>query len=167
MLSEYSCQKSDRLLSSGGQGLQAATASGTKSPYVSSCNIWNHVSPESRRILKSHQDDAIQWVVEAALPTAPLYELCIRILYLNFSAIHTTTVSITQALYDLAAHREFQDPIRDEIKHILKSSGGWTRQALAKMRKLDSSLKESQRLHPVTTGRTPRLYVCRTVQSRS
>jgi cytochrome P450 len=140
--------------------LQAATASGMKSLYVFSCNLRNHMPLESRRILKRLQDDAIQWIVEAALPTAPLYELCIRILYVNFSAIHTTSVSIAQALYDLAVHREFQDPIRDEIKCILKSSGGWTRHALTKMRKLDSSLKESQRLHPVTTGRIlPRLYV--------
>lgn len=97
-------------------------------------------------------DDAVQWICEAALPSDPLYELCFRILYVNFSAIHTTSVSITQAVYDLAAHREFQGPIRDEIKCVLKNSSGWTRHALAKMQKLDSSLKESQRLHPVTTA---------------
>lgn len=61
-------------------------------------------------------------------------------------------MSITQALYDLATHPEFQDPIRDEIESVLSEFGGWTKQALTKMKKLDSSLKESQRLHPVTTG---------------
>jgi len=116
-----------------------------------------HMALDNIMILKRYQDDAIQWIVEAALPSAPVHELCFRILYVNFSAIHTTSVSIAHALYDLAAHGEFQDPIRDEIKCILESSGGWTRHALAKMRKLDSSLKESQRLHPVTTGRTPRI----------
>lgn len=98
------------------------------------------------------QNDAVKWVLEATPPGTSLYELCIRILYLDFSAIHTSSMSITQALHDLAAHPEFQDPIRDEIESVLREFGGWTKQALTKMKKLDSSLKESQRLHPVTTG---------------
>jgi hypothetical protein len=58
-------------------------------------------------------------------------------------------------LYDLATHPEFQDPIRDEIENALEEYGGWTKQALSNMKKLDSSLKESQRLYPVTTGLYP------------
>jgi cytochrome P450 len=96
--------------------------------------------------------DAIQWVLEAAPPDSSLYELCIRILYIGVSAIHTSAISITNALYDLAAHPEFQNPIRDEIERVLEEYGGWKKQALAKMKNLDSSLKESLRLHPVTTA---------------
>jgi len=81
-----------------------------------------------------------------------VYELCVRILYLDFSAIHTSSISITQALYDLAEHPEFQEPIRSEIESVLSQHSGWTKQALTQMKKLDSTLKESQRLHPVTTG---------------
>lgn len=105
-----------------------------------------------RMSLRRYQDDAIQWICDAALPSASLHELCMRILYINISAIHTTSTSIVQAVYDLAAHIEFKDPIRDEIKCALRSFGGWTKCALNKMHKLDSSLKESQRLHPVTIG---------------
>ncbi|OCK87132.1 cytochrome P450 [Cenococcum geophilum 1.58] len=97
-------------------------------------------------------NDVIQGIIKAAPPNTSLYNLCIRILYLDFSAIHTTTISITHALHNLATHTEFQDPIRDEIECVLRNSGGWTKQALKDMRKLDSSLKESQRLHPVTTA---------------
>ncbi|KAI9786674.1 MAG: hypothetical protein M1839_006225 [Geoglossum umbratile] len=96
-------------------------------------------------------NDAIQWVLESAPPGSSLYELCVRILYIAVSAIHTSTVSITNALYDLATHPEFQPPMRDEIESVLESHGGWTKQALAKMKKVDSSLRESQRLNPVTT----------------
>jgi hypothetical protein len=63
-------------------------------------------------------------------------------LYLDFSAIHTTSVSIIQALYDLAAWPEFQDPIRDEIESVLVECGGFTKEALTKMKKLDSTLRE-------------------------
>jgi len=66
--------------------------------------------------------------------------------------MHTTSVSIIQALYDLALHPEFQTPIRDEIETVLAQHGGWTKPALTEMKKLDSTLRESQRLHPVTTG---------------
>jgi cytochrome P450 len=98
------------------------------------------------------QNDAIQWVLEASPPRTSLYELSVRILYLDFSAIHTTSVSIIQALYDLGARPEFQDPIREEIESVLVECGGLTKEALTKMKKLDSTLRESQRLQPVTTG---------------
>lgn len=57
------------------------------------------------------------------------------------------------ALYEVAAHPETQGEIRDEVEQVLQEQGGWTRQSLGKMRKLDSILRESQRLHPVTTGK--------------
>ena len=118
--------------------------------------IFRIVYNPKTEVSKKHQNDVIQGIIEAAPPNTSLYNLCIRILYLDFSAIHTTTISITHALHDLVTHTEFQDPIRDEIECVLRNSGGWTKQALKDMRKLDSSLKESQRLHPVTTGRHPR-----------
>ncbi|KAF8537364.1 cytochrome P450 [Trichophaea hybrida] len=102
-------------------------------------------------------NDAAQWVVETAPQDASVYELCVRILYLDFSAIHTSSISITQALYDLATHPEFQTPIRDEIESVLAEHGGWTKPALTQMKKLDSTLRESQRLHPVTTATMMRM----------
>ena len=110
------------------------------------------------QVPNGYQSDAIQWVLEAAPPDSSLYELCIRILYIGVSAIHTSAISITNALYDLAAHPEFQKPIRDEIERVLEEYGGWKKQALAKMKNLESSLKESLRLHPVTTGLYPYLF---------
>lgn len=63
---------------------------------------------------------------------------------------------MTHVLYDLSVHEELHAPLRDEIRSILAEEGGWTKQGLTKMKKLDSVLKESQRLHGVTSGmRTP------------
>ena len=50
-------------------------------------------------------------------------------------------------LYDLTAHPEYIEPLRDEILSILNSHGGFTKQSLLMMRKLDSCLKESLRLN--------------------
>lgn len=60
--------------------------------------------------------------------------------------------SITQVLYDLSAHQELHTPLKEEIRSILAEDGGWTKQGLTKMKKVDSVLRESQRLHGVTSG---------------
>lgn len=117
------------------------------------------------------QNDAIQWIVEAAPPGTTIEDMCVRILFLNFAGIHTTSIVIspsffspqcpkvgltgsaqvvTQVIYDLAAHPEFQDPLRQEVEMVIAESGGWTMPALAKMKKIDSVLRETQRLSGVT-----------------
>ena len=117
------------------------------------------------------QNDAIQWIVEAAPPETTIEDMCVRILFLNFAGIHTTSIVIspsfispqclkieltgpvqvvTQVIYDLAAHPEFQDPLRQEVEMVIAEFGGWTMPALAKMKKIDSVLRETQRLTGVT-----------------
>jgi len=53
------------------------------------------------------------------------------------------------ALYYLAAFPEYIQPLREEVEEIVKSEG-WTKTALGKMHKLDSFIKETQRLNPLT-----------------
>ena len=48
-------------------------------------------------------------------------------------------------LYDLAAHPEYVQPMREEVEKILGHEG-WTKSSVLKLRKLDSFIKESQRL---------------------
>ncbi len=90
-----------------------------------------------------------------------------RVFIMNFATIHTSSsvsnlsnfrqkiVNIfqqlqtaTQALFDLAAFPEYVEPLREEIEAAIKQEG-WTKAALDQMHKLDSFIKESQRLHPV------------------
>ncbi|PWY89862.1 cytochrome P450 [Aspergillus heteromorphus CBS 117.55] len=97
-------------------------------------------------------NDAIQWFLEAAPATQSEYDLALYILYIQFSAIHTSSASLVNVLHDLAASPGFQNPIKDEVNAVLQKDGNWTKQSLAKMGKLDSSVRESQRLHPVTTA---------------
>jgi hypothetical protein len=59
--------------------------------------------------------------------------------------------ALTQALYDLAIHPEYVKPIRDEIEAII-TEDGWTKPAMQRMRKVDSFLKESQRLNSLADG---------------
>jgi Cytochrome P450 len=56
-------------------------------------------------------------------------------------------------LYDLAVHPEYVQPLSEEIETIVAQEG-WTKSTIMKMRKLDSFLKESIRLHPLGQGKT-------------
>ncbi|KAF8574243.1 cytochrome P450 [Ramaria rubella] len=69
-----------------------------------------------------------------------------RILMLNFVAIHTSSMTFINALFHLAAQPEYLAPMREEVEAIV-AEDGWTKAAIAKMRKLDSFFKESQRMN--------------------
>ena len=58
--------------------------------------------------------------------------------------------SFTQALYMLAAHPECVAPLREEAESIIKEDG-WTRTALQKLRKVDSFMRENQRINGITS----------------
>ncbi|KAF2689091.1 ent-kaurene oxidase [Lentithecium fluviatile CBS 122367] len=68
---------------------------------------------------------------------------------LIFAAIHTTTMTATNILYDLAASDGYIEPLREEIRKVMAENGGTiTTRALQQMVKLDSYMKESMRFHP-------------------
>ncbi|PWW77904.1 cytochrome P450, partial [Tuber magnatum] len=91
--------------------------------------------------------DAIQWILDAVPPETPILKLVQKLMFFNFASVHTTSIALTHILYDLAAHPEFQDPVCIEIEEVLRAEGGWTKQAITKMKKLDSILRESLRLN--------------------
>ncbi|CUS13653.1 unnamed protein product [Tuber aestivum] len=91
--------------------------------------------------------DAIQWILDAAPPETPILKLVQKLMLFNFASIHTSSISLAHILYDLAANPEFQDPVCAEIEEVLRAEGGWTKQALTKMRKLDSIFRESLRMN--------------------
>ena len=72
-------------------------------------------------------------------------------LLVSMAAIHTTSLTSTNAWLDLAAHPEYLDRLRREVVDVLASepAGALTKTGMSKLRKLDSFLKESQRMHPL------------------
>jgi len=73
-------------------------------------------------------------------------KLTLRILSANMAAIHTSSMTFTQALFDLTMHPEYLLPLREEAERVV-SEEGWTKAALNNMVKIDSFLRESQRLN--------------------
>jgi hypothetical protein len=70
-----------------------------------------------------------------------------------WASIHTSTGALTHTIFDLAARSEYQQPLRDKLETVLRECGGVLGKAeLAKLYKMDSFMKESQRFNPTTFG---------------
>jgi len=95
-------------------------------------------------------NDFLMWLIEEAQRVGQTTDLIVQgILTSNFAAIHTSSHSITHALYDLAAHPEYIQPLREEVEAVIKEHG-WTKVAIGKMFKLDSFMRESQRMNGIS-----------------
>lgn len=100
-------------------------------------------------------NDFLQWTINNALksdlPRETELEIIVeRVCLANFAAIHTSTISVTNAIYDLVSQPSTQDNItavREEATAVTSANNGvWTKTALSKMTKIDSALKESGRV---------------------
>ncbi|KZT39039.1 cytochrome P450 [Sistotremastrum suecicum HHB10207 ss-3] len=91
-------------------------------------------------------DDLLSWCMDAADGDDLTPEMLTRrLLTINFASINTTAMSFTHALFFLASMPEYIAPLREEIIIVTREQG-WTKEALGKCMKLDSFMKESQRL---------------------
>ncbi|KAI6351853.1 hypothetical protein MCOR25_009701 [Pyricularia grisea] len=58
--------------------------------------------------------------------------------------------ALLQCIYDLAAHPEYHEPLRDEIRAVCGKDDQLTIETLARLRRVDSFMKEVVRLRPGT-----------------
>jgi cytochrome P450 len=98
-------------------------------------------------------NDFLQWSIQQAKmlkdpQQSHPYSLARRLMVVNFSSIHTSSLAVTFALNDLAKDPEHIEQLRQEISESLEHHGGdWNKNSLASMTKLDSAMRESQRLN--------------------
>ncbi|KAF2688532.1 putative cytochrome P450 monooxygenase [Lentithecium fluviatile CBS 122367] len=96
-------------------------------------------------------DTLLAWMVDHASGTeADPAEMSSRQLILTLASIHTTAMALSHALFDLCAHPDHINPLREEIDEVAKAHNGvdFLHQGLPRLEKLDSFLAESQRFHP-------------------
>ncbi|PBK86469.1 cytochrome P450 [Armillaria gallica] len=94
-------------------------------------------------------NDLISWLLDATYGDdnrRSVKDHCDKVLLVNMGAIHTTSMTFTTALYALATHPEYAEVLRDEVESIIYEEG-CTKSAMGKMIKLDSFVKEVQRLY--------------------
>ncbi|KIL60300.1 hypothetical protein M378DRAFT_168328 [Amanita muscaria Koide BX008] len=114
--------------------------------------IKERVEQEKRRGKDSPErpNDLVSWFFDVTKdrPRSVL-SLVKAMLVTNFAAIHTTTMSVTYVMYELATRPEYVQPLREEIEAVI-SEEGWSKESVRKLRKLDSFIKESLRLTDFT-----------------
>jgi len=94
-------------------------------------------------------DDFLQWMMEGANEyDGQPHKLAHRLLILTLAAVHTTSMATCQTLFDLCARPEYMEPLREELDEVMRKDGGFTKQTLTHLKKLDSFMRESQRLNP-------------------
>lgn len=70
---------------------------------------------------------------------------------LSMAALHTSEMTTTHLLLDLAAHPEFVEELRAEMAEALAQTGGeMSNSYVHRLQKLDSFMCESKRLNPLT-----------------
>jgi cytochrome P450 len=97
------------------------------------------------------KSDMVQWIMENSSPNDKSNATYITSTQMLISvvAIHTTAMTMTQIIFDLLAHPEYIDILREEIRAVKPTEDEpWTKQKIAALAKMDSFMKESQRFRP-------------------
>jgi len=94
-------------------------------------------------------NDFLQQLIDAATPAqGEPRELAVRMLSINLASTHTSALPFTRVFYDLLAHPQYIDPLREEAETAIKDYG-WTKDGIKAMVKLDSFFKESMRFRGI------------------
>lgn len=97
-------------------------------------------------------NDMISWLMDNAAKESnpPSFQEIAKLhLLTSMAAIHTTTNACTHAIYDIASRQEYLQPLRDELQECKGEVGSsHNKQSISRLKKLDSFIKESQRLNP-------------------
>ncbi|KAJ6548532.1 cytochrome P450 [Mycena capillaripes] len=82
-------------------------------------------------------NDLISWLLDFAMgEERSTPALAMRILTVNHEAIHTSSVTLVSAIYDLRAYPAHIAPMREEAERVVTQEG-WTKVALGNMHKID------------------------------
>ncbi|ATZ58333.1 hypothetical protein BCIN_16g01490 [Botrytis cinerea B05.10] len=128
--------------------------------YLQRAREGKGIRGESSNGVDDAQGTFVGWIMKHTSPELreDPYTLAINQLSLSFASIHTTTMALCHILFDLASHPEFIAPLREEIERVIAEDGfevdssgkkSLKKQSMVKLKKLDSLMKESQRLSPV------------------
>ncbi|PPQ74371.1 hypothetical protein CVT26_000689 [Gymnopilus dilepis] len=103
---------------------------------------------QSEETVDNEFGNLVTWMVDEAMASGrpiDLDDLTRRILGTNFVSISSMAAALTDALFNLAAYPEYASPLRQEIESVVGAEG-WNKISVAKMVKVDSFIKETQRL---------------------
>lgn len=95
--------------------------------------------------------DTLGWLLEASRRYGQYIDCVGSQMLLTLGAVHNTTETMNVAVLDICKHPDVVQPLREEIIRVLTEEGGWNKNVFAKLHLMDSFLKESQRMLPVSS----------------
>lgn len=109
-----------------------------------------------RRRLQSASDessekpeDVIQWMMELAKgEESDAENIATRYIYAVLGSLFSVSGAIKDTLYEICARPEYVASLREEIGAVLAEDGGWKKGTPGKLPKLDSFMREVQRVNP-------------------
>ena len=123
-------------------------------------HTWHQLSLDPRlRELRLMNLFLVQWLLDITPPEkADPETLLQRMIHINVTAIHAPAVTLTECLFDLCRHPEIHEELREEIARVLgeKVNNGtsvWTKANMDALVKMDSFMRESARLTPMSAGK--------------
>ncbi|KAM5341603.1 hypothetical protein ACJ41O_014634 [Fusarium nematophilum] len=114
-------------------------------------------------------EDFLTWDIRLAMAEGKPFELdpvviSKRLLPINFAAIHTTVLTGHSWMLDILSSLPSAgiiDTLRDDILAHKPAEGHWTKHALSSLLRIDSSIRESQRLSNFAANLVERQVVAR------
>jgi len=107
-------------------------------------------SIRNKDVWEDKPNDLLTWLIDEAIKKGySNYNTVFYLLIVEFTALHTTAMSFTHALYYLAADPSLAIPLREEVEAVLREENGnlGSRTAASKLKRIDSFLREAQRLN--------------------
>ncbi|KAI0194214.1 cytochrome P450 [Astrocystis sublimbata] len=101
-------------------------------------------TPETLAVTK--EPSVLNFFIESGKDQNP-DTITARLMILSGAALHTSSMALTHAIFDLCAMPEYIEPLRSEAQASYSlENDKWELSTVQRLRRLDSFLKESQRL---------------------
>ena len=113
------------------------------------------VAAKARGEEVEEEDILLHWMMDHGTEEENKVDnMALRNLFITLAAVHTTSMSASHMLFDLCAHPEWLDVMREEISEVKRELGPLSsspaaspKNWLARLEKMDSLFVESQRMN--------------------
>ncbi|RLL97453.1 hypothetical protein CFD26_102009 [Aspergillus turcosus] len=122
--------------------------------------IEHHLHQHQMRSKQSPQNIGewlLRWVEDNPQESFTSKDVADLLVSVIFGSVHSAGMVLTMCLKELVRRPEYIEPLRENVQASLKQHGGWTKDTIESMTKVDSFIKECQRLNPLTPSSISRL----------
>ena len=99
------------------------------------------------------QKDVLQYMIDMAgtEKEADPSNMAVRYIFTIIGSVHSVVAAATDTIYELIERPEYIQPLLEEVDQALRETGGeWGKDFASKLLKMDSFMKETQRVKPTT-----------------